>query len=190
MDKKQAKIHFNCINNKPVLAILGGSQGSVPLNHHFQESYNKYTESGIQLLWQCGQNQYEILKNNINNDQVKLIPFSNNMGALYSASDLIISRAGALALSEMAFMGKAMVLVPFPYSSGDHQLKNARSFSNSGAAISLPQSRLKTGELENIVFKLFQNPKIIHKMEKQSSQIATPNATIDIINTILEIAKI
>ena len=90
MDKNQARMHFNCSNDQPVLAILGGSQGSVPLNHHFQENYSQYTDSGIQLLWQCGNNQYNSLKDNVKNNQVKLIPFSDDMGALYSASDLII----------------------------------------------------------------------------------------------------
>ena len=189
MDKEQAKIHFKCSNNQPVLTVLGGSQGSVPLNHHFQESCNQYTDSGIQLLWQCGKNQYDSLKHVINNDQVTLIPFSDDMGALYSASDLIVSRAGALALSEMAFMGKAMVLVPFPHSTGDHQVKNALAFSNSGAAVLLPQSQLETGELEKIVLKLFQNPEKIQEMEEHSSQLAAPNATVDIINTIMEIAE-
>ena len=59
MDKEQARIHFKCSNNQPILTILGGSQGSVPLNRHFQESCNQYTDSGIQLLWQCGKNQYD-----------------------------------------------------------------------------------------------------------------------------------
>jgi UDP-N-acetylglucosamine--N-acetylmuramyl-(pentapeptide) pyrophosphoryl-undecaprenol N-acetylglucosamine transferase len=111
------------------------------------------------------------------------------MGALYSASDLIISRAGALALSEMAFMGKAMVLVPFPNSTGDHQFKNALAFSKSGAAIILPQFQLETGKLEKIVLELFQNPEKIREMEENSSQLAAPNATVDIINTIMQIAE-
>ena len=189
MDKNQARIHFNCSNDQPVLTVLGGSQGSIPLNCHFIENYNQYTASGIQLLWQCGKNQYDVLKDVVRNDSVKLIPFTDNMGALYSASDLIVSRAGALALSEMAFMGKAMVLVPFPHSAGDHQVKNAQTFSNSGAAVLIPQSQLKLGELEKIVLKLFQDPDKIQKMEEQSSQLAAPDATVNIINTILEIAE-
>ena len=189
MDKNKAKMYFNCNNDQPVLAVLGGSQGSVPLNSHFRDNYSQYTDSGIQLLWQCGKNQYDNLKDFVKNDQVKLIPFSDDMGALYSASDLIISRAGALALSEMAFMGKAMVLVPFPHSAGDHQIKNALAFSNSGAAIILPQSLLDSGELENIVLKLIQDPEKIQTMEEQSTQLAAPDATFNIINTIIEIAE-
>jgi len=59
MDKNHAKQQFNCNNSQPVLAVLGGSQGSVPLNRHFQQQCNIYKESGIQILWQCGKNDYE-----------------------------------------------------------------------------------------------------------------------------------
>ena len=138
MEKNQAKQHFHCRDSQPVLAVLGGSQGSAPLNRHFQQHCQKYTDSGIQILWQCGMKDYEGLQNLIDPKDVHLIPFSDEMGTLYSAADLIVSRAGALALSEMALMGKAMVLVPFPHSAGDHQVKNALAFSNSGAAVLLP----------------------------------------------------
>ncbi len=110
------------------------------------------------------------------------------MSALYSAADLIVSRAGALALSEMALMGKAMVLVPFPHSAGDHQFKNAKAFSNSVAAVVLPHSKLPTGDLETTVLELFKQPEKIQAMEKQYIQMAAPDATENIISTIMEIA--
>ena len=189
MDKFQAKQQFNCNDSQPVLAVLGGSQGSVPLNRHFQQQCKKYTDYGIQILWQCGKKDYELLQKSVNAESVHLIPFSDDMGTLYSAADLIVSRAGALALSEMALMGKAMVLVPFPYSAGDHQVKNAKAFSNSGAAILLPQSKLKSGELEATVLELFRQPEKIREMEEYSIQMAAPDATENIISTIIEIAE-
>jgi len=189
MNKIQAKEQFNCNTSQPVLVIIGGSQGSFPLNHHFQHQYNNYTDSGIQLLWQCGKNDFENLQSSMNEKDVHLIPFSDDMGALYSAADLIISRAGALTLSEMALMGKAMVLIPFPHSAGDHQVKNAQAFFNAGAAILFPQSKLESGELETVVLELFRESKKIRKMEENSLQIATPDATKNIISTIMEIAE-
>jgi UDP-N-acetylglucosamine--N-acetylmuramyl-(pentapeptide) pyrophosphoryl-undecaprenol N-acetylglucosamine transferase len=88
----------------------------------------------------------------------------------------------------MALMGKAMVLVPFPHSAGDHQFKNAEVFSNSGAAIVLHQSKLQTGELETTVLELFKQPERIQEMEKKSIQMAAPDATENIVSTIMEIA--
>ena len=188
MEKNQAKQHFHCKDSQPVLAVLGGSQGSAPLNRHFQQHCEKYIDSGIQILWQCGKNDYDELQQSIDVKSVHLIPFFDEMGTFYSAADLIVSRAGALALSEMALMGKAMVLVPFPHSAGDHQFKNAQAFSNSGAAVVLPQSKLPSGDLETTVLELFKQPEKIQEMEKQSIQMAAPDATENIISTIMEIA--
>ena len=159
------------------------------MNRHFQKACNKYTQSGIQILWQCGKNDYERLHHSVDEADVHLIPFSDDMGALYSAADLIVSRAGALALSEMALMGKAMVLVPFPHAAGDHQVKNALAFSNSGAAVILPQFQLKSGDLETTVLELFRQPEKIREMEEQSVQMAAPDAMKKIISTIMEIAE-
>ena len=189
MEKNQAKQHFHCKDSQPVLAVLGGSQGSAPLNRHFQQHCQKYTDSGIQILWQCGKNDYDGLQESVDTNDVHLIPFSDEMGTLYSAADLIVSRAGALALSEMALMGKAMVLIPFPYSAGDHQVKNALAFSNSGAAVILPQFQLESGDLESTVLDLFRQPEKIREMEEQSVQMAAPDATEKIISTIMEIAQ-
>ena len=189
MDKNQAKQHFQCRDSQPVLAVLGGSQGSAPLNRHFQQQCKKYTDSGIQILWQCGKNDYDELQQSIDAKDVHLIPFSDEMGTLYSAADLIVSRAGALALSEMALMGKAMVLIPFPHAAGDHQVKNALAFSNSGAAVILPQFQLQSGDLETTVLELFQQPDKIKGMEEKSIQMAAPDAISKIISTIMEIAE-
>ena len=189
MDKNQAKQHFQCRDSQPVLAVLGGSQGSAPLNRHFQQQCKKYTDSGIQILWQCGKNDYDELQQSIDAKDVHLIPFSDEMGTLYSAADLLVSRAGALALSEMALMGKAMVLIPFPHAAGDHQVKNALAFSNSGAAVILPQFQLKSGDLETTVLELFRQPEKIREMEEQSIQMAAPDATEKIISTIIEVAQ-
>ena len=132
---------------------------------------------------------YDELQQSIDAKDVHLIPFSDEMGTLYSAADLIVSRAGALALSEMALMGKAMVLIPFPHAAGDHQVKNALAFSNSGAAVILPQFQLKSGDLETTVLELFQQPDKIKGMEEKSIQMAAPDAISKIISTIMEIAE-
>ena len=189
MNKTLAKQKFYLNGFQQVLVVLGGSQGSVPLNHHFKQQLDKYLDSSIQILWQCGQNEYEALQASIDKPGVHLIPFSNDMGALYSAADLIVSRAGALALSEMALVGKAMVLIPFPHSAGDHQTMNAKAFSNSGAAELIPQSNLEKGDLETTVLDLLHQPRKIKAMEQKSLDMAVPDATEKIVEVIMELAE-
>jgi UDP-N-acetylglucosamine--N-acetylmuramyl-(pentapeptide) pyrophosphoryl-undecaprenol N-acetylglucosamine transferase len=188
INKVKAKLNLNLNAKLPVILIMGGSQGSKPMNFHFIKKYHEYLKHNIQIIWQCGKNDYNYIKNQINEENIYLIPFSDDMSSLYSAADLVISRSGALALSEMALMGKAMVLVPFPYSAGNHQQKNAESFSNSGAAILIYQENLIYGELEKTIIKLLKNKHSIKQMEEKSIQMAAPNATDVIINTIMRVA--
>ena len=188
MDKNKAKKIFSLNNEYPVIAILGGSQGSGPINMYFKKYYKKYTALGFQILWQCGKGQYNNIKNKINSDNIKLIPFSNNMSAFYSAADIVLSRSGAIALSEMTFLGKAMILIPLPNSAGNHQEKNALTISKDGSAILFQQSRLYSHDLEKIIKDIIDNNKI-SEMERGANKYSIPNSNNKIIDTIMEIAQ-
>jgi len=111
------------------------------------------------------------------------------MNQFYSAADIIISRSGAIALSEMTFLGKAMILIPLPHSAGNHQYINAKSIEKNGSAIIIQQSQLKLEYLEESIFNLLKNPTKINQMEKKSKEISFKNSTEKIINIIMEMAK-
>ena len=189
MDKIAAKKAYHFDAGRPVLAILGGSQGSVPFNCHFKNHLEQYTKSNIQVLWQCGKKDFPELQELNRHQSVHIIPFSENIDVFYSAADLIVSRAGALALSEMALLGKAMVLIPLPRSAGDHQITNAQTFSQTGGALLVHQSSLTSGSLEQEVLKLIQNTQKIAHMEADSKKHGIPDATEKITTVIMEIAE-
>ena len=189
MDKTLAKQSYHFDTGRPVLAILGGSQGSTPFNRHFQNHFEQYTKSNIQLLWQCGKNDFSELKDLNRHQDINIFPFTEDMDIFYSAADLIVSRAGALALSEMALLGKAMVLIPLPHSAGDHQNTNAITFSQTGGAILVHQTSLDLGSLEQAVLGLIQNPHKIAIMEEISKNNGIPNATEKITAIIMDIAE-
>lgn len=189
MDKAEAKQLYHFDSGRPVLAILGGSQGSVPFNQHFQKYLEKYIESNIQILWQCGKKDFSSLKNLNRHHDVHIIPFTENIDVFYSAADLIVSRSGALALSEMALLGKAMVLIPLPHSTGDHQTTNAQTFSKIGGAVLVHQASLVSGALEKTVLELLQDTQKIARMEENSKKRGIPNATKEITTIIMQIAE-
>jgi len=188
MDKSKAKQLYHFDSSRPVLAILGGSQGSVPFNRHFQKHLEQYIEANIQILWQCGKKDFSDLKTLNRHKDVHIIPFTENIDVFYSAADLIVSRSGALALSEMALLGKAMVLIPLPHSAGDHQTINAQTFSKTGGAVLVHQASLASGTLENTVLELIQDTQKIANMEVNSKKRGIPNATEDITTIIMQIA--
>jgi UDP-N-acetylglucosamine--N-acetylmuramyl-(pentapeptide) pyrophosphoryl-undecaprenol N-acetylglucosamine transferase len=189
MDKAKAKQLYKFDSGRPVLAILGGSQGSAPFNLHFQKHLEQYIESNIQILWQCGKKDYSDLKYLSRHQNIHIIPFTENIDVFYSAADLIVSRSGALALSEMALLGKAMVLIPLPRSAGDHQTTNARTFSKVGGAVLINQASLVSGALEKTILELIQDNQKIARMEENSKKRGIPYATEKITATIMQIAE-
>jgi len=183
-----AKKKMNLDSNKFTIFFMGGSQGSKPINDYLIKNYNKYLDADCQILWQCGKHSIEELKVKISHPNIYLTAFIDDMGMAYSSANLVICRAGAISISELTACGKAMVLIPFPQSAGNHQLHNAQALEQENSAKVVLQENLHTGELENIIFELKNNPSQIIDLEKNALRIAKLNATDDIVTQILEIA--
>ncbi|MFQ6610783.1 MAG: undecaprenyldiphospho-muramoylpentapeptide beta-N-acetylglucosaminyltransferase [Fidelibacterota bacterium] len=187
-DSKTARHVLGIGESLPTIFILGGSQGSLPLNLHFQRNHEKYIAEGFQIIWQCGESHYSKIEKLNKKKNVHIFPFIQNMGQVYSASDLVICRAGALTLAELSVCRKASILIPFPFAAADHQTINALSFEKNGAAILLPQSDLESGALEEQVFDLFKNRNMISQMEENAGSLAHSEATSQIADTIIGLA--
>ncbi|UCD36802.1 MAG: undecaprenyldiphospho-muramoylpentapeptide beta-N-acetylglucosaminyltransferase [Fidelibacterota bacterium] len=174
-----------------VLFILGGSQGSRPLNRHFKTHWQVYTEEmGAHLLWQTGTSNYKRLSRSLGSEKgVNLVPFIKDMASAYMASDLVVCRAGALTLSELTALGKPSVLVPLPSAAADHQTKNAKVLVNHNAARMVLQSDLARGALERIVKRLIKYPDRLKAMSKRASHLAQSDATENIVEHILRLAE-
>ncbi|MCB1021082.1 MAG: undecaprenyldiphospho-muramoylpentapeptide beta-N-acetylglucosaminyltransferase [Acidobacteria bacterium] len=127
-----------------VVLITGGSQGSRTLNRAVRDAARVWIEKGfpggLQLVHQTGQAEYNEIRSEYEalpksrEVSVEAVPFFDDMPAAFARADLIISRAGASALAELAASGKASVLIPFPFAADDHQMRNARAMESSGAA--------------------------------------------------------
>ena len=109
------------------------------------------------------------------------------MSIIYSAADLVISRAGALAISELCYMGKAMILIPFKFAADNHQELNAMEIKHNNACIKINEDDLKTGLLEKKIKKIFDDSENINELENNSLRIARSNATKDIIQNIIKV---
>ena len=109
------------------------------------------------------------------------------MSEAYCACDLVISRAGAITISESLQMGKAMILIPYPFAAENHQYLNAIEIQNKGACIIIEQSNLDNKKLENKIKNLFENENKIKNFEKQARMNSKSNATENIVNEILDI---
>ncbi|GIV39138.1 MAG: UDP-N-acetylglucosamine--N-acetylmuramyl-(pentapeptide) pyrophosphoryl-undecaprenol N-acetylglucosamine transferase [Thermonema sp.] len=113
----------------PVLLVMGGSLGARVINESIQAQIRRFADNRIQVIWQTGKHFIEKARQAVEEQQasewVHPMAFIERMDHAYSAADLIISRAGALSISELCIVGKPAILVPSPYVAEDHQTKNA-----------------------------------------------------------------
>ncbi|MDI3521020.1 MAG: UDP-N-acetylglucosamine--N-acetylmuramyl-(pentapeptide) pyrophosphoryl-undecaprenol [Anaerophaga sp.] len=142
VDRQAALSELGLDPEKKTILVIGGSLGARSINEGIIEGMDALLNvDGIQLLWQCGKYYYDELNEKINekaSSNIKLEAFISRMDLAYGVADVVVTRAGAGTISELALLGKACVLVPSPNVSEDHQTKNAMSLVNEGAAILVP----------------------------------------------------
>ena len=189
MSRENAREILGFSSDKPVVAVIGGSQGSRAINDTFREALPLLRENqDIHIFWQTGQYQYEALRD-FAQDNITIVPFTDKMGAVYSAADLIISRAGAMTLSEITACGKPSLLIPFPDAAADHQTKNAESLAEKGAAKVIPEVELTSDKLAEETGRLLADAELLGKMANAARDAAILDAADQIANEIIRLAQ-
>ena len=181
-----ARKQFGLAADKPTILVLGGSLGARAINQAVYAQLPGLLADGAQILWQCGK-LYEKEYAPLSSKQISVQPFVNDMNAAYAAADVIISRAGAGTLSELAVVGKPTIVVPSPNVAEDHQTHNARAYADHGAAILLPETNL--GELADIAQRLLKNADESDTLANNLKALALPNATRAIVDQIEKLLK-
>ena len=186
----------------PVLFITGGSLGARTINQTIFNNLVQLAEANIQIVWQMGlpfakshaEKIHQIIENNPalflapNAPRIFHAPFIYDMDDAYQAADLVVSRAGAISISEIAVVGKPSILVPSPNVTDDHQTKNAQVLSELNAAMLItdkdaPQTLIYT------CIELIKDTKKMSEMQEKLKQIAKPQATETIANRIASLIE-
>jgi len=181
----EAKESFNLDNNKKTLLILGGSLGARTINNLIAEKINFLTGLGLNLIWQCGKLYYEEFKS-LESKNVKVVAFIDRMDLAYAAANVIISRAGASSVSELAVVGKPTMFIPSPNVAEDHQTKNALAIVDKQAAILVRENNLES-DFEKEMQNLMVNNEFSQKLSENFKALAQPNATNNIVEEIEKI---
>ena len=177
---------FKLDSSKKTLVILGGSLGAEQINQTIESHLSFFSDLGIQLIWQCGKLYFDRLKMHNELNYVQVHPFIQDMDLLYAASDYLISRAGASSVSELALLGKPVLLIPSPNVAENHQYHNAKYLVNSGGALILSEKDLKDQFKESInQLMIIDREKVKDKL----SEFAKPNATQEIVLKIIQELK-
>lgn len=187
LKREEALTFFKLNRDKKTLLVLGGSLGARRINQLIEKSLPFFERINLQVIWQCGKFYEETYKNK-GNENVQVHTFLNKMDLAYASSDFIISRAGALSVSELCLVGKPVVFIPSPNVAEDHQTKNALAISEKNAAILIKENELDTN-FEKEFSDLFSSIEKQEMLSKNILALAKPNATIEIVEEIEKLLK-
>ncbi len=184
-DKQKAKKLFNIEEGRITILILGGSLGARKINKAMTEglSYLLPLKNKIQIIHQTGESDYNWVANEYKNltFRATVLPFIYDMVEAYSVADLVISRAGASTVAELTSIGKASILIPYPYAAYNHQEMNARRLLSRGACELILDRELNGEVLAKRINKILTNPEIMKEMEMASLAFGKPHAGEKII---------
>jgi len=173
------------------LFVVGGSQGAYSINVCIEGLLPQLRESNIQLLWQTGRNfeqrAVEACKKS-GFESVRILSFIQRMDLAYSISDLVISRAGAIAIAELAAVKKPVIFIPLPTAAEDHQMKNARRLEDKEAALVI-HDREAAEKLPSLLLNLINDESSRKKLEQNIGAFATVDADEKIADEIISIIK-
>jgi len=191
-EKQKIKRDYKIISQKPVILVLGGSQGAEKINNLILLTLPQLLEK-YEIIHQSGENNYEYVKaRSAQSENYHLFPFldEEQMSNVYSIADFIISRAGAGSICEIAICGKPSILIPLPKSARDHQRQNAMIYSQSGSGIVLEQSNLTPNLLLNEISKILNNDELYRQMSNNAKNFSRPEAAEKIVKELIELIKV
>jgi UDP-N-acetylglucosamine--N-acetylmuramyl-(pentapeptide) pyrophosphoryl-undecaprenol N-acetylglucosamine transferase len=187
--EKEALKYFGLEEDKKTMLIIGGSLGAGTLNKSVEAAIEKIKSSGVQVLWQTGKLYFEHCKKVAEGiPNLKALQFIDRMDYAYTLADLIISRAGALSISELQLVGKPVILVPSPNVTEDHQTFNAMALVKKEAAVLIKDADAKDN-LISAAFKLMENKEKLNILAGNIKKMAIPDAAERIVNEILKVVN-
>ena len=189
MSKEDALKHFGLKHNKITVLVIGGSLGAKSINEAVSASIENFGENNLQLIWQTGKIDSFKYKDAANGkSNIYISEFIKLMGIAYIAADIVISRSGAMSVSELCVSGKPTVFVPFPYAAEDHQTVNARYLVDRNAALMVKDSEVDQ-QLSKTVLELAKNADLQYSLHRNIIVFAVLNADEIIANEILKFIK-
>ncbi|MFN3850908.1 MAG: undecaprenyldiphospho-muramoylpentapeptide beta-N-acetylglucosaminyltransferase [Spirosomataceae bacterium] len=187
--RAKAMAHFGLDENRKTLLIIGGSQGARTINESILAGLNDLISNDLQIIWQTGKLFIDRAKSGVEALQTQRVfvsDFIYEMDLAYAAADLVVSRAGALSVSELCLAAKPSILVPLPTAAEDHQTQNAMALVNANAAWIVKDVEAREKLIEKVV-ELADNQQVMSQLSKNIHQLGKPNAGQEIAAEVLKL---
>lgn len=187
--RAEAADFFGLDASKPVILVIGGSLGARSINNGLLSTIEQLPDD-VQMIWQTGKFYYGTIcqtTDKLAKQNLKVFDFVKRMDLAYALADVVVSRAGASSISELALLGKASILVPSPNVSEDHQTKNAMALVNKEAALMVRDADTNTLIAESV--RALSNKEQLNQLAQNIKDFARPDAANDIAKRVIELAQ-
>lgn len=178
--KEVPKSKYGLSKNKQCVLIVMGSLGSHTINQKMMDILPKFKGKNYEILFVTGKNYYDEYSKIKLPENVKIVEFLNDMLGVMKNIDLIVSRAGASTISEITALGLPSILIPSPYVTHNHQVKNALVLKECGASVLIEEDKLNSDNLINNIDSILTNKEIYNKMKKASGLLSINNSATKI----------
>lgn len=188
--REEALKFFGLPMGKKTIFIFGGSQGARGINNGIESILKELYKNDLNIIWQTGKNDFERIEHKFRDlkDRVRILEFIDKIDLAYSASDLIICRAGITSIMEIAYLNMASILIPLPTSAENHQEMNARSLQKRNAAVMIRQSEMPEKLAETII-ELISNVEKLNELRKNVNEFSDPWAAGKIAAEVIKLAE-
>lgn len=187
--REQGMKAFGLDSSKKTVLAIGGSLGARTINRAIEDLVPYFINSDVQLIWQTGEIYYkQVFDKIVKNDSIVMKDFIRNMEAAYACADLVISRAGAISVSELCIVGKPTILIPSPNVAEDHQTKNAMALVNENAAKIIKDEDAQS-KLKDVIDEILLDENIQNTLSKNIKKFEAKDAVVKIVDEIERIIK-
>lgn len=191
INRSEARKEMKLSDSKKVLLVVGGSLGAKSINEAVGKGLHELVDAGLQVVWQCGKPYFETARQQAAAfpEAVKVHQFISDMASGYAVADIVISRAGALAIAELCIVAKPVIFVPYPFAAEDHQTSNARALVEQNAALMVPDSEAASLLLPSLL-ALLADHSMQAVMQEKLKELAITNADERIASELFALAGV
>ena len=181
INKKKLELGFDL--DKPLVLVFGGSQGAQSINLSLTNIIKNKMNTNYQIIWAAGPEQYEKVKEELKKDNldidklkgIKIMPYIYNMEEIMNIADLIVSRSGAMTVTEIENVGKPAIFIPFPFAAENHQEYNARALEKGNAAKVILDKNLTAEALNATITQLTKDRELLEQMGENAHKMSIEN---------------
>ena len=177
----------------PTVLVFGGSRGALAINRIMLKSLMELKKKPYQIIWATGTYYFDSVQKKLEGvdygDNIKILPYIQNMPALLPEMTCVVSRSGATSIAEFTALGVPVILIPSPNVTHNHQMKNALDLEKAGAALVIPEDDLNPNNFVSSIDHILLDEKYANEMSEASKALGVPDASDQVIKVMEEISR-